>query len=415
MNLPNFCLSLQEIIADMKRIVLLLLTCFALSLHAQLTQKELIDSLIANHPVMKQASLGLLIYDSTADSVLYSLDAQKLHRPASTTKTFSCATALKHLGANYVIKTSVYATGEVRKQKVNGVKKHILEGDLWVKGNFDPAFTSSDLDTLLLNLKANQIDSIAGNIYADRSMKNRVLTGYGWCWDDKGDDSPLLDPLVVDKDTCFMTKFVAGLDSLGIGFSGMVGDSIYPTESKLLAEKCRTLHELLPHCLKTSDNRYAESILYQLGNLNEENYDETSSSLFFVNELIRNLGFDDQDFHFVDGSGLSFYNMVTPQVEVALLNFVLKESDFYEEFKSALPVSGVDGTLKNRMKGTAAEGIVFAKTGSLTGTYALVGYLYRADGHVLVFSMMNDGVPSGKGTAIRGLQDDILIVLAENK
>lgn len=398
----------------MKKAILLFLLCCTIHLYAQQTQREQIDSLIAHHEI-QQASIGILVYDVTADTILYSQDAQKLHRPASTTKLFSIATALKSLGADYGFRTSVYGTGEIKKHKIQGQKKHVLEGDLWVKGSFDPAFTTADLDTLLINLQAQNIDSISGNLYADVSLKTRTLSGYGWCWDDTGDDSPLLSPLVVDKDTCFMTKFMTGLNSLGIRISGTLGDSICPTKATLLAEKCRTLSELLPHCLKTSDNRYAESILYQLGNLNDISYDKTDVSLAFVNELLTNLGCQDLSYRFVDGSGLSFYNMVTPEVEVALLKYVYQESDFYEVFKEALPISGVDGTLKNRMKGTAAEGVVYAKTGSLTGTYALAGFLYRSDGHVLIFSIMNDGVPVGKGTAIRNLQDSILVVLAENK
>lgn len=399
----------------MKKALFFLMIFCATHLQAQenRTLRTELDSIINNYPLMQQASLGIMVYDATAETLLYNMDEKKLHRPASTTKTFTCATALKNLGPDYGIRTSIYGTGKIHSHHIDGQRKNVLEGDLWVKGNFDPAFSSADLDTLLMGLQAHHIDSIAGNIYADMTMKNRTLAGYGWCWDDTGDDSPLLSPLVLDKDTCFMTKLTMGLENLGIGIRGTVGDSILPHDAQLLAEKCRTLQEILPHCLKTSDNRYAESILYQLGNLNDTNYDKTEMCISFVNQLIESLGFSEQEYRLVDGSGLSFYNMITPEVEVALMNYIYKETDFFEIFKEALPISGVDGTLKNRMKGSKAEGRVYAKTGSLTGTYALTGYLFREDGHVLLFSMMNDGVPAGKGTEIRNLQDAILVRLAE--
>lgn len=404
-------LKIDEI---MKKILIILLVTFnCLSVPAQnITKIQYeIDSLLAVHPLMQWASMGIHVYDASSDSVIYSHEAGKLHRPASTTKLFTCATVLKNLGADYGIKTTIATTGEVHKRRVNHERRHILEGDLFIKGNFDPAFTSADMDTLIMRLKELEIDSIAGNVYADMSMKNRTLAGYGWCWDDTGDDSPLLSPLVVDKDTCFISKFIEKLSDDGIRIAGCIGDSILPADYSVLAEKCRPLSELLPQCLKNSDNRYAESFLYQLGNLNTKDYDNANDALIYVNELIDSLGFPKNAYRLVDGSGLSFYNAITPEIEVALLNYIFRECDFYEIFRDALPVSGLDGTLKNRMKDTPASGKIYAKTGSLTGTYALAGYIYPENGHTYIFSLMNDGVPAGEGTGIRELQDLILNVL----
>ena len=64
------------------------------------------------------------------------------------------------------------------------------------------------------------------------------------------------------------------------------------------------------------------------------------------------------------------------------------------------------------MKGTNAEKRVYAKTGSITGTYTLAGYLYRKDRHLLIFAILNDGVPYGEGNNIRKMQDQILHILA---
>lgn len=390
-----------------------LLCCLGLQAQDLDILRMRIDSIITSHPLMEQASCGIMVYDATTDNIIYKHEEKKLHRPASTAKVFTCATALRFLGADYGIHTSIHTTGKTDRMRVDGEQKKVLEGDLFIKGNFDPTFSSADLDTLLLKAFVQEgIDSIVGNIYTDVTMKNRTLGGAGWCWDDEGDDFPLLSPLIIDKDTCFVSTLLAKLDSLGISFQGEVGDSIVPAEATLLAEKCIALGDLLPACLKESDNRYAEAILYQLGNLNDVNYDPTSESLKYVNQFLVELGFDKSDFRFVDGSGLSFYNAVTPEVEVELLKYIYLKSNFFGILLNALPVSGVDGTLKTRLKGKDTEKRVFAKTGSLTGTYSLAGYLFRADSHMIIFSIMNDGVPHGNGNGIRQMQDQILQVLA---
>jgi D-alanyl-D-alanine carboxypeptidase/D-alanyl-D-alanine-endopeptidase (penicillin-binding protein 4) len=144
-----------------------------------------------------------------------------------------------------------------------------------------------------------------------------------------------------------------------------------------------------------------------------EPFPSTDISMNYVNSMIDSLGCPKEEYHFVDGSGLSFYNYVTPEIEVALLKYIYQLSDFFEEFKNALPISGIDGTLENRMRATAAEGKVFAKTGTLSGTNTLAGYAYSQNGHMLIFSIMNDGVTTGNSNAARKLQDEILDLLCK--
>ena len=401
---------------QLKYIILFLLLCTA-SIRGyadndwHTTIKHDIDSLLSAHPVMKHASCGIMVYDADDDTVIYAHEAQKTHRPASTTKLFTCATALQNLGSGHQFKTTLYYTGKIRKKRIDHRKRRILFGDIFVKGHFDPAFSSADMDTLIMALQAHKIDSIAGNLYTDVSMKSRAIGGSGWSWDDTGDDFPLLSPLLVDKDTAFITVMRQKLLDKGIRVAGTTRDSICPEKKTLLAEKSRTLGSLMPQCLKTSDNRYAESFLYQLGNLSGIPYPNTKVSTQYVNALVDSLGFTREDYRFVDGSGLSPYNYVTPEVEVALLKHICHSPKLYEEIRRALPISGVDGTLENRMKGTAAEGKVFAKTGTLSGTCALAGYTQSAHGHLLIFSIMNDGVTYGGANNTRGLQDQILDIL----
>ena len=69
----------------------------------------------------------------------------------------------------------------------------------------------------------------------------------------------------------------------------------------------------------------------------------------------------------------------------------MKTSSFFNTFYPALPIGGVDGTLDYRMHNKATKGKIHAKTGTLTSVSALAGYTTTANGHLLAFSIMNNG------------------------
>ena len=103
----------------------------------------------------------------------------------------------------------------------------------------------------------------------------------------------------------------------------------------------------------------------------------------------------------VDGSGLSRYDYVTADTMVAALAHVDGDPQLRERFRSALPAAGRDGTLANRMKGTAAEGAVRAKSGSMTGARALAGYATDADGEALAFAVIANNFGASSEAARR--------------
>jgi hypothetical protein len=118
---------------------------------------------------------------------------------------------------------------------------------------------------------------------------------------------------------------------------------------------------------------------------------------------------DQKLIHVADGSGLSLYNYVTPDMELKLLRYAWKNAEIIEKFYPSLPIAGVDGTLKNRMKGTKAQGNVHAKTGTVTGVSALAGYCTASNGHHLCFSIINQGIPKAK--IGRDFQDAVCTLL----
>jgi D-alanyl-D-alanine carboxypeptidase/D-alanyl-D-alanine-endopeptidase (penicillin-binding protein 4) len=115
-----------------------------------------------------------------------------------------------------------------------------------------------------------------------------------------------------------------------------------------------------------------------------------------------------------DGSGLSRYDYVTAEALVTILTHVDRDPRLKEPFESALPIAGRDGTLSNRMKGTAAEGNARAKTGSMTNVRGLSGYVNAGDGEPLAFSILANNFETPPAT-INAAADAIVVRLAQFK
>jgi D-alanyl-D-alanine carboxypeptidase/D-alanyl-D-alanine-endopeptidase (penicillin-binding protein 4) len=103
-----------------------------------------------------------------------------------------------------------------------------------------------------------------------------------------------------------------------------------------------------------------------------------------VRNFLHQAGITDNDVALNDGSGLSRNDLISANTTVALLTFMTKHK-YFEQFRDALPIAGVDGTLRTRMRGTPAEGNLRAKTGSLSSVASLSGYVTTAAGEHLVF------------------------------
>jgi D-alanyl-D-alanine carboxypeptidase/D-alanyl-D-alanine-endopeptidase (penicillin-binding protein 4) len=123
--------------------------------------------------------------------------------------------------------------------------------------------------------------------------------------------------------------------------------------------------------------------------------------------MAREVGLDTTGFLLADGSGVSRYNLVTAGQIVRLLEYMADRDDLAPAWISALPIVGVDGTLENRLDGTAAEGRVRAKTGTLQGVTALSGYTATAHGERLAFSLLMEFFVGPAGPR-RAIQDSIV-------
>lgn len=183
-----------------------------------------------------------------------------------------------------------------------------------------------------------------------------------------------------------------------------------PTSAICLAKQRHSLDQVLMPMLKKSSNQKAEALFYSIAAQSGEKYAGRPEAAHLINELIsKKLNLDPDDYKIADGSGLSLYNYVTPELMVALLRHAYENENIYRHIKPALPIMGVDGTLKKRCKGDSAQGKVFAKTGTVSGVSALVGYALGAEGHVFCFAIINQGIVTSKEG--RDFQDKVCNVL----
>jgi serine-type D-Ala-D-Ala carboxypeptidase/endopeptidase (penicillin-binding protein 4) len=179
----------------------------------------------------------------------------------------------------------------------------------------------------------------------------------------------------------------AVLEAKGISISGGIGTSRAPLPAGtrvLAAHESATLAELVRATNKESRNLHAEMLLRLVG-LEARGEGSAEKGRDAELEILKRLGVDTSGWALSDGSGLARTNLVTPRGMVALLAAMDRHPEA-AAFRASLPVAGVDGTLEKRMRGTAAEGRVLAKTGTLNLANALAGYATTRRGARLAFA-----------------------------
>ena len=134
------------------------------------------------------------------------------------------------------------------------------------------------------------------------------------------------------------------------------------------------------------------------------------AGLEVVKSFLKEAGLNPNSLVLSDGSGLSRNDMVTAEATLQLLTYMHRHR-YASAFRDALPIAGVDGTLRNRFKGTPAENNLRAKTGTLSSASSLSGYVRDAAGEELVFSIMVNNYPEDADVRASCI-DPIAILLA---
>ena len=219
---------------------------------------------------------------------------------------------------------------------------------------------------------------------------------------------------VLNPGKYFLTLFYEVLDSNNIKTLGTIEIKNLLQETNLLYSFKRKYSEIIENLNKTSDNLSAEMTLYALANKYSGKPATADSGIQFINLLIDSIGLNHEDYRLVDGSGVSHYNNVNAELLVNVLKYFYdKQPELYEILYNSFPVAGIDGTLENRMRKTAAANNVHAKTGTLTGVSCISGYLTNKKNNTIAFSIMMQNYV-GSSSRAKEYQDEICRILAES-
>jgi len=146
------------------------------------------------------------------------------------------------------------------------------------------------------------------------------------------------------------------------------------------------LSEIMKALMKPSQNQIAEMFFRTIA-LNATGIGRSDSASAVVGRQIAKWGVAPNEAVVRDGSGLARYDYVSPRTLVRVLD-AMRRAPTFKAYYDAMPIAGVDGTIRNRMKGTAAQGNVHAKTGTLAMARSLSGYVTTANQRMLIFSFL---------------------------
>lgn len=437
-----------------------------------------IDAILADS-ALARSTPGVKIVSLQSGEVLFERNAHLLFHPASNQKLLTSAAALKLLGPDFTLNTSLVCDSAALRDSV-------ILGDLYLVGRGNPDLVTNDLFGLAQTLAQKGIREIRGNLLCDDYYFDDVRWGAGWMWDDDYErfsalavndnvvsftvspaakigevaqvqivpntphtdiintsvtaaskaqmDSLRLPSLSVERRgsnvfvidgalaleakprtferTVVQPEVFAGqilralLLQNGIKFNGSVQRSLSPAKAVTLAEHRAPLMPLLINLNKISDNLSAELLLKVVAAEVAGRPGTGEKGMQVIRRFLASAQVDTNALNLADGSGVSRYNLITPAEIVKLLTAMWKDFSVRNEFLATLPIAGVDGTLPNRMKGTVAQGILHAKTGSLSGVSSLSGYTTTAEGEEIVFSMMMQHF-IGSSSGVRRVQDQI--------
>ena len=200
---------------------------------------------------------------------------------------------------------------------------------------------------------------------------------------------------VNDPSLLAATLMCEALARHGIAVDGKAAGGKTPPDALVLAAHVSLpLSQYLARMNKPSDNLLAESLIRMVGAVKGKGGSYEAGHAVET-PFFKSLGVDTVPLALVDGCGVGRRNFVTARAVSQLLLGMHREKD-WRVYYDSLPIAGVDGTLKSRMKGTKAQGNVHAKTGTLGGVRALSGYFTGRGGKLYVFSLLMNNFP---GTA----------------
>ena len=410
-----------------------------------MSAKELVDikiNSLMNDPVLRNANWGFVIYDPKTKKVVSSYNENASLVPASTTKLLTTETAMNLLGEKFRWITQLEFSGNI---DADGV----LQGNLYIVGSGDPSLGtnkagassySSIISDFVAAMSQKGIKKVNGDIIIQTAVfkmnkMQRLPANIVWLENGNyylpvGSTSEInpqnekliakqANPFAENKNFYYISPYINQMvyaDKFnGLGLTTKLPDppaylantlrttvlkSGLPVTGKVITKttdlnpekrelitnyQSPTLSEIVYYTNQHSDNALAEATLRMVGF--QKNGDQTlESGRKVVVDHLTEISFDTNGLNYIDGSGLSRNNLVTPISQVKFLTNLVNEK-YYKTYFDSLPIGGQTGTLKKMFMGSG-NGQVFAKTGTLNKVKTLAGYMKTNSGKTLVFSLL---------------------------
>jgi D-alanyl-D-alanine carboxypeptidase/D-alanyl-D-alanine-endopeptidase (penicillin-binding protein 4) len=361
-------------------------------------------------PHLVAAQTGAVAIDLRSGRKVFALNESRGLLPASTEKLGVAFASLQTLGSDFRIETDVLGEGQIDGATWNG--------NLVLKGFGDPTLSRDDLRELALGVRQFGIRRVTGGVIGDETYFDgrRIVTG--WKASYLIEESPPLSALIVDRGRyggrvtaspalAAALLFRAELRAAGIAVVGAARTArTNAADFPLAFVHSARLSALVRYMGLESDNFTAEMLLKQLG-AQDGGHGTSASGAAVVMAALRTAGIPLGGVRVVDGSGLSHLNRLTAASLVTLLQAAWMDPEFRAAFLPVLPVAGVSGTLRHRLRTPPARGRVLAKTGTTNGASTLAGYVTGR----FAFAVLHNGQPVSTWWARRA-QDRFVTVLA---
>jgi D-alanyl-D-alanine carboxypeptidase/D-alanyl-D-alanine-endopeptidase (penicillin-binding protein 4) len=262
----------------------------------------------------------------------------------------------------------------------------------------------------VLALTRQPVDSVRTRIalQVDSGGVGVTVTGYI-----APGDSSVQTVVLQDPATAYLFALREALSEKGITVDSAVSAGSVATDTRgmstLFDYYSAPFREVLAEMMKPSQNQLAEIFLRTLG-LEGTGVGSADSGARVVRRQLLEWGVAPDGFALRDGSGLTRNNFISPESITRVLH-AMRGHPLYTVFFDALPIAGVDGTLRSRMSGTPAERNLRGKTGTLARASALSGYVRTLDGQELIFSTVCNNF-TASADAVVGMQNRIGVILA---
>ena len=218
---------------------------------------------------------------------------------------------------------------------------------------------------------------------------------------------------LVNSTVYFLTLAKESLLRNGIEVNGNMEVAPLPEDAESLLSHSRSYSDVIVNLNKESDNLSAEMTLRALSRYYSDKSASAEDGIMLVDSMLTIIGLDPEEYRLVDGSGVSHYNLVTAELITDLLKyFYFEKPELYEILKNSFPISGIDGTLKERMQTSEAFEKVHAKTGTLSGVSCLSGYIFSQRKTEFAFSILMQNFV-GSADSARSIQDKICDIISE--